>query len=70
MRRIELFKQALNEKRALKVISGINNLNVEKAEMVISSAIEAKATAVDVAANREILSLARLIKQMGTQIVM
>lgn len=71
MRRIDLFKQALNEKRALKVISGINNLNLERAEMVISSAIEAKATAVDVAANKEILSLAtNLISEANSDIVL
>ena len=56
MNSIELFKQALSEKRALKVISGINNLNLEKVEMVVSSAIEAKASAFDVAANDEVLS--------------
>ena len=71
MRRIDLFKQALNEKRALKVISGINNLNIERAEMVISSAIEAKATAVDVAANKEILTMAtNLISEANSDIVL
>ena len=71
MNSIELFKQALSEKRALKVISGINNLNLEKVEMVVSSAIEAKATAIDVAANEEVLSLAtRLISESNSDITL
>ncbi len=59
MRRIEMFRQALIEKRAVKVISGINNFDMERIEMIISSAIEAKATAVDVAARKEIIEMAR-----------
>ena len=71
MNSIELFKQALSEKRALKVISGINNMNLEKVEMVVSSAIEAKATAIDVAANEEVLSLAtRLISESNSDITL
>lgn len=71
MKRIELFKQALSEKRALKVISGINNFDLNRAEMVISSAIEANATAIDVAATDEILSLAtRLIKEANSDITL
>ena len=71
MNSIELFKQALSEKRALKVISGINNLNLEKVEKVVSSAIEAKATAIDVAAKEEVLSLAtRLISEAKSDIAL
>ncbi|MBQ3311055.1 DUF561 domain-containing protein [bacterium] len=71
MKRIEFFKQALKEKRALKVISGINNFDIKKAEMVISSAIEAKATAIDVAAKEEILILAnKLISESNSNIAL
>lgn len=71
MRRIDLFKQALNEKRALKVISGINNFDLERVEMIVSSAIEAKATAVDVAARKEVLELStRLISELNSDITL
>ena len=71
MRRIDLFKQALNEKRALKVISGINNIDLERVEMVVSSAIEAKASAVDVAAKKEVLELSsRLISEANSEIIL
>ncbi len=58
MRRIELFKNALNEKRALKIISGINNLDLNRVRMVVSAAIEGGATAIDVSANKEVLAMA------------
>ena len=71
MRRIELFKQALNEKRALKVISGINNFDLERVEMIVSSAIEANATAIDVAATQEVLELSnRLISESDSNITL
>lgn len=58
MKNITLLRQALSEKRLLKVISGIDNVDLSRVEMILSSAIEAKATAIDVAAKREVLSLA------------
>ena len=71
MRRIEMFKQAMNEKRALKVISGINNMDLERVEMIVSSAIEAKATAIDVAAKEEVLELSqRLISESNSDIML
>lgn len=71
MRRIDLFKQALNEKRALKVISGINNFDLERVEMIVSSAIEANATAIDVAATQEVLELSnRLISESDSNITL
>ena len=71
MRRIEMFRQALNEKRALKVISGINNFDMERVEMIISSAIEAKATAIDVAAKKEILEMAnKMIMESNSDIML
>lgn len=71
MRRIEMFKQAMNEKRALKVISGINNMDLNRVEMIVSSAIEAKATAVDVAATKEVIELSqKLILDMNSDIML
>ena len=71
MRRIEMFKQAMNEKRALKVISGINNIDLERVEMIVSSAIEAKATAVDVAAKEEVIELSqKLISELNSDIML
>ena len=59
MRNIETFKRALNEKRALKIISGINNIDLDRVKMVVSSAIEAGADAVDVSANHNVLSMVK-----------
>jgi len=71
MRRIEMFRQAMNEKRALKVISGIENLELDRVEMIVSSAIEAKATAIDVAAKQEVLELSqRLISESNSEIML
>ncbi|MBR1680639.1 DUF561 domain-containing protein [bacterium] len=71
MRRIEMFKQAMNEKRALKVMSGINNWDLEIVEMIVSSAIESKATAIDVAAKEEVLELSqRLISESNSDIML
>ena len=71
MRRIEMFRQAVNEKRALKVISGINNMDLERVEMIVSSSIEAKATAVDVAAKEEIITLSqKLISESNSDIML
>ena len=71
MRRIEMFRQAMNEKRALKVISGINNLELDRVEMIVSSAIESKATAIDVAAKQEVIELSqRLISESNSEIML
>ena len=58
MNRIELFKQHLDQKCAVKIISGINNFDIKKAEMVVKAASMAKASAVDVSANEEIIKMA------------
>jgi len=59
MRNIETFRRALNERRALKIISGINNMDLDRVRMVVSSAIEAGADAVDVSADRRVLTMVR-----------
>ena len=40
MNRIMNFKEALNEKRAVKIIAGINNHNTENVRNVVSSAVQ------------------------------
>lgn len=64
MERIDLFKQHLSEKRAVKVISGIDNFDIELAKKVISAAEQAKASAIDVAFSEEIIYLAKEISSL------
>ena len=53
--RIDLFKQALEEKRAVKVIAGIDNFDIENIKKVVSSAETAQASAVDICAREDII---------------
>ena len=53
--RIDLFKQALEEKRAVKVIAGIDNFDIENIKKVVSSAETAHASAVDICAKEDII---------------
>lgn len=55
MARIDLFKQALEEKRAVKVIAGIDNFDIENIRKVVSSAETAHASAVDICAREDII---------------
>lgn len=59
MMRIDLFKQHLAEKRALKVIAGINNYDMENVKNVVMAAEKAGASMVDICANKEIFDMAR-----------
>ncbi len=64
MARIDLFKQALEEKRAVKVIAGIDNFDIENIRKVVSSAETAKATAVDICAREDIIREVREMTDM------
>ncbi|MGN0031440.1 MAG: DUF561 domain-containing protein [Candidatus Gastranaerophilaceae bacterium] len=64
MARIDLFKQALEEKRAVKVIAGIDNFDIENIRKVVSSAETAKATAVDICAREDIIKEVREMTDM------
>ena len=55
MGNIELFKQHIIEKCAVKICTGIDNLNIEKIKKVVSSAQHAGASAIDICANEEII---------------
>lgn len=64
MNRIELFKQHLREKRAVKVIAGIDNYDIENITKVVSSASQACASAIDICANEEIFNVARQLTEL------
>ncbi len=64
MSRIDLFKEHLSEKRAVKVIAGINNFDIENIKKVVTSAEKAGASAVDICAKEEIISEIRSMTDM------
>ena len=59
MSRIESFKQALSEKRAVKIIAGIDNFDSEKVAKVVKAASNSGASAIDICANAEIITMTR-----------
>lgn len=59
MSRIESFKRALSEKRAVKIIAGIDNFDVESVKKVVKSASNSGASAIDICANPDIIAMAR-----------
>lgn len=64
MKKIELFKEHLREKRALKIISGIDNFDLEKVKKVVLAAEQARSSAIDICANREAYVLARSLTDL------
>lgn len=64
MNRIDLFKQHLREKRAVKVIAGIDNFDIENVKKVVVAATQAGASAIDISANREIIETARALTEL------
>ena len=64
MSRIESFKRALDEKRAVKIISGIDNFDEEKVRKVVLAATNAGATAIDICAKPEIVAMVRTITDL------
>ena len=61
---IELFKQHLMEKRAVKIIAGIDNFDIENIKKVVTAAQAAGASAVDISAKPEIISEIREMTDM------
>lgn len=59
MSRIESFKRALSEKRAVKIIAGIDNFNAESVKKVVNAATNSGASAIDICANPDIIAMAR-----------
>ncbi len=64
MSRIESFKQALAEKRAVKIIAGIDNFDAEKVKMVVKAASNSGASAIDICADPDIIAMARSITEL------
>ncbi len=59
MRNIEVFKRHLREKRAIKVITGIDNYDLEKVKKVVSAAQMSLASAVDIACDKKVFDVAK-----------
>ena len=64
MSRIDSFKQALMGKRAVKIIAGIDNFDADRVRNVVLAADQAGASAVDICADREIISMVRELTNM------
>ena len=59
MKRINLFKKDLDAKKAVKIIAGIDNFDMDRVRSVVIAADRAGASAVDVSANEEIIKMAK-----------
>ena len=59
MSKIESFKRALSEKRAVKIIAGIDNFDAERVAKVVLAADKAGASAVDICADPDIITMAK-----------
>ena len=59
MKRINLFKKDLEAKKAVKIIAGIDNFDIDRVRSVVIAADRAGASAVDVSANEEIIKMAK-----------
>ena len=64
MSKIDLFKQHLKEKRAVKVIAGIDNFDIENVKKIVTSADQAFASAIDISADKSILTIARELTEL------
>ena len=59
MNRIDLFKNALRERKAVKIIAGIDNFDKESVRNVVNAAKMGGASAVDICYNEEIISMVK-----------
>ena len=64
MSRIESFKRALAEKRAVKIIAGIDNFDSERVRKVVNAASNSGASAIDICADPDIISMARSMTEL------
>ncbi len=64
MGRIDLFKRHLEEKRAVKVIAGIDNFDIENIRKVVSCAQTCGASAVDICAKEGIVTEVRSMTEL------
>ena len=56
---IEVFKKHLRERRAVKIIAGIDNFNLDNVAKVCRAAQKGHASAVDISANKDVYEIAR-----------
>lgn len=59
MKRIDSFKKDLEAKKAVKIIAGIDNFDMDRVRSVVIAADRAGASAVDVCAKEEIIEMAK-----------
>lgn len=64
MDRIDLFKMHLKEKRAVKIIAGIDNFDIENVKKVVSAASQAGASAIDISASEKVFEAARQLTDL------
>ena len=64
MSRIESFKRALDEKRAVKIIAGIDNFDAESVRKVAMAASNSGASAIDICARPEIIAMVREMTEL------
>ena len=64
MSRIDLFKEDLAAKKAVKIIAGIDNFDIENVKKVVKSAEAAGASAIDICADETIISEIRSMTDM------
>ncbi len=64
MERINLFKKHLEEKRAVKIIAGIDNFDMESVKRVVTAADKTGASAVDICADEDIIKAVREMTDM------
>ncbi len=64
MSRIDVFKGHLSEKRAVKVIAGIDNFDIDNVKKVVKSAEISGASAIDICADEKIISEVREMTEL------
>ena len=64
MSRMEDFKRALEEKRAVKIIAGIDNFDIENVKKVVKAASNSGASAVDICADPDIIATVRTMTDL------
>ena len=64
MSRIDSFKRALAEKRAVKIIAGIDNFDKDKVKKVVMAASNSGASAIDICADPDIIAMVRTMTDL------
>ena len=64
MSRIDSFKRALDEKRAVKIIAGIDNFDADKVKKVVMAASNSGASAIDICADPDIIAMVRTMTDL------